>query len=120
VIEYSPASKYPSQLNDQKQRVIVATYNLLNERLLESGYVNMDETPVQVLEEPDKKAESKIYMWVQKTGDPNKKESIVLFDYASSRKADVVKTPLLDFKDICKHMIMRDITISIILKAFIT
>ena len=72
-------------------------YNLLNDRLLESGYVHMDETPVQVLKEPDKKAESKSYMWVRKTGDPNKKESIVLFDYASSRKADVVKTLLPDF-----------------------
>jgi len=37
-------------------------------------------------------------MWVRKTGDPNKKESIVLFDYASSRKADVVKTLLPDFQ----------------------
>lgn len=73
-------------------------YNLLNDRLLESGYVHMDETPVQILKEPDKKAESKSYMWVRKTGDPNKKESIVLFDYASSRKADVVKTLLPDFQ----------------------
>ncbi|AWX99678.1 hypothetical protein A8139_06450 [Marinomonas primoryensis] len=73
-------------------------YNLLNDRLLESGYVHMDETPVQVLKEPGKKAESKSYMWVRKTGDPNKKESIVLFDYASSRKADVVKTLLPDFQ----------------------
>jgi transposase len=73
-------------------------YNLLNDLLLESGYVHMDETPVQVLKEPGKKAESKSYMWVRKTGDPNKKESIVLFDYASSRKADVVKTLLPDFQ----------------------
>lgn len=73
-------------------------YNLLNDQLLESGYVHMDETPVQVLKEPGKKAESKSYMWVRKTGDPNKKESIVLFDYASSRKADVVKTLLPDFQ----------------------
>ena len=69
-------------------------YNLLNDRLLESGYVHMDETPVQVLKEPGKKAESKSYMWVRKTGDPNKKESIVLF----GRKADVVKTLLPDFQ----------------------
>jgi transposase len=39
-------------------------YNLLNDLLLESGYVHMDETPVQVLKEPEKKAESKSYMWV--------------------------------------------------------
>jgi hypothetical protein len=33
----------------------------------------MDEAPVQVLKEPDKKTESKSYMWVRKTGDLNKK-----------------------------------------------
>jgi transposase len=61
-------------------------YNLLNYILLESGYVHMDETSVQVLKEPGKKAESKSYMWVRKTGDPNKKESMVLFDYATAEK----------------------------------
>lgn len=56
--------------------------------------------PVQVLKEPDKKAESKSYMWVRLsqsgTGDPNQK--IILFDYASSRRADVAQSLLPDFK----------------------
>jgi transposase len=71
-------------------------YNILNDQLLESGYIHMDETPVQVLNEPDKTAESKSYMWVRKTGDPNK--PIVLFDYASSRKADVAQSLLPDYQ----------------------
>lgn len=71
-------------------------YNLLNDQLLESGYIHMDETPIQVLKEPNKTAESKSYMWVRKTGDPNR--SIVLFDYASSRRADVAQSLLPDFQ----------------------
>jgi transposase len=71
-------------------------YNLLNDQLLESGYIHMDETPVQVLKEPDKTAESKSYMWVRKTGDPN--QPIILFDYASSRRADVAESLLPDYQ----------------------
>lgn len=75
-------------------------YNVLNDQLLSSGYIHMDETPVQVLKEPDKKAESKSYMWVRLsqsgTGDSNQR--IILFDYASSRRADVAQPLLLDFK----------------------
>jgi transposase len=71
-------------------------YNLLNDQLLSSGYIHMDETPVQVLKEPGKSPESKSYMWVRKTGDPNQK--VILFDYASSRKADVAHSLLPDFR----------------------
>ena len=52
-------------------------YNLLNDQLLSSGYIHMDETPVQVLNEPGKTAESKSYMWVRRTGDVDR--TIVLF-----------------------------------------
>jgi transposase len=71
-------------------------YNILNDQLLSSGYIHMDETPVQVLKEPDKPPESKSYMWVRKTGDPN--FPIVLFDYGSSRRADVAQSLLPDYK----------------------
>ncbi len=71
-------------------------YNLLNDHLLASGYIHMDETPVQVLKEPDKSPESKSYMWVRKTGDPN--TPVVLFDYASSRRANVAQSLLPDFQ----------------------
>jgi Transposase and inactivated derivatives len=71
-------------------------YNLLNDQLLASGYIHMDETPVQVLKEPNKSPESKSYMWVRKTGDPN--IPVVLFDYASSRRADVAQYLLPDFQ----------------------
>jgi transposase len=71
-------------------------YNLLNDQLLASGYVHMDETPVQVLKEPDKSPESKSYMWVRKTGGPN--IPVVLFNCASSRRAGVAQSLLPDFQ----------------------
>lgn len=41
--------------------------NLMQERLLESGYIRMDETPVQVLKS-EKAATSEHYMWVRMAG----------------------------------------------------
>ena len=35
-------------------------------------------------------------MWVRKTGDPN--QPIILFDYASSRRADVAESLLPDYQ----------------------
>ena len=71
-------------------------YNLLNDQLLDSDYIHMDETRVQVLKEPDKTAESLSYMWVRKTGD--REHPIILFDYASSRRTDVAASLLGDYQ----------------------
>jgi transposase len=71
-------------------------YNLLNDQLLSSGYIHMDETPVQVLNEPGKTAESKSYMWVRRTGDIDR--PIVLFDYHPHRSGDVVTLLLGDYQ----------------------
>ncbi|MBN2866078.1 MAG: IS66 family transposase, partial [Thiotrichales bacterium] len=70
-------------------------YNLLQDHLLESGYVHMDETRVQVLNETDKTPESQSYMWVRKTGDAHK--PVVLFDYAPNRKAQTAIDLLPEF-----------------------
>lgn len=56
--------------------------NLLHERLLEQPVIHMDETPVQVLNEPGKMAQSQSYMWVQASaGDM----PVRLFHYAPTR-----------------------------------
>jgi transposase len=68
--------------------------------------VHMDETRVQVLKEPDKRAQSLSYMWVRRTGDPNlgdpnlgdPNQTVVLFDYQSSRSASVVDELLGDYQ----------------------
>ena len=71
-------------------------YNLLNDQLLDSGYIHMDETRVQVLNEPDKSPESLSYMWVRRTGDIE--HPIVLFDYDPSRAGAVVRSLLGDYQ----------------------
>ena len=71
-------------------------YNLLQDRLLSSGYVQMDETPVQVLTEPGREASTKSYMWVRKTGDPH--QPVILFDYFPNRAGSVVGTLLPDYQ----------------------
>ncbi|MFT4573098.1 MAG: transposase [Gammaproteobacteria bacterium] len=83
-------------------------YNLPNDQLLDSGYIDMDETRVQVLKEPDKTAESLSYIRVRKTGD--RKHPIILFYYESGRSTDVAASLLGTINATCKPMIARVIT----------
>jgi transposase len=61
--------------------------NLLRDRLLAYDIVAMDETRLQVLKEPGKKAQSQSYLWVQRGGPPD--HPILLFDYDASRSQQV-------------------------------
>jgi len=61
--------------------------NLLRERLLAYDIVAMDETRLQVLKEPGKRAESQSYLWVQRGGPPD--HPILLYDYDPSRSQRV-------------------------------
>jgi hypothetical protein len=70
--------------------------NLLWDRLLEYDTIQMDETTVQVLKEPDKQAQSKSYIWLQRGGPPDK--PVVLYDYDPGRSAEVPKRLLGDFR----------------------
>jgi len=60
--------------------------NLLHEKLLEQPVIHMDETTVQVLNEPGKSAESQSYMWVMGSFAAS---PAVLFHYADSRRQSV-------------------------------
>lgn len=53
--------------------------DILINTLLASGYVQADETPVQVMDEPNRKNISTSYMWLYRSAKPDKK--IILFDY---------------------------------------
>jgi transposase len=68
--------------------LVQSLINLMREKILEQPLIHMDETPVQVLKEPDKKAQSKSYMWLicsaQRSSAP-----AVLFHYSSGRGADI-------------------------------
>jgi transposase len=71
-------------------------WNVLNDKLLESFYVAVDETHTQVLKENGRKAESKSWMWVRST--PFGEKKIVLFDYSPSRSGEVAKTLFADYQ----------------------
>ena len=58
--------------------------NLLRDHLLEADLVHADETTIQVLKEPGKKAQTKSYLWAQVTGSG---PPIRLFSYAPGRGA---------------------------------
>ena len=60
--------------------------NLLRDTLLAEPYLMMDETTVQVLKESGKAAESKSYLWVQRSLGAN---PVILFDYDASRSKTV-------------------------------
>ena len=70
--------------------------NLMRDQMLDYDIIQMDETPVQVLKEPDKRAQSKSYIWLQRGGPPN--NPVVLYDYDPGRGAGVPKRLLEGFK----------------------
>ncbi len=69
--------------------------NLLRDQMLDYDIIQMDETPVQVLKEPDKRAQSKSYIWLQHGGPPAK--PVILYDYDPGRSAQVPKRLLEGF-----------------------
>lgn len=75
-------------------KLVTPLINLLREKMLSGPLVQCDETPVQVLKVPGKKPTSKSFMWVTASGGGDKNR-IVLYQFASSRSAEV---PLKIFK----------------------
>src|SRR5690606_28974600 len=69
--------------------------NLLRDTVLGYDIVSMDETPVQVLKEPGRAAQSKSYIWVQRGGPPDR--SVILYDYDPSRGGAVPKRLLAGY-----------------------
>lgn len=58
--------------------------NLLRDHLLDSDLIYGDETTIQVLKEPGRRAQTKSYMWAQMNGDGR---PVRLFSYAPGRGA---------------------------------
>ena len=55
--------------------------------LLKRGFLMMDETPVQVLKEPDKRAQSKSYVWLMRSGEDGL-PPLLLYRYSPTRNGD--------------------------------
>lgn len=69
--------------------------DLLWDDCLQSSFIQMDETPVQVLKEPGRPATKKSYMWIA-IGYPENKP-IILFHYHASRSGDIPLEILKDY-----------------------
>ena len=63
--------------------------NLLQDEINRYPIQQMDETSVQVLKEPGKRAATKSYLWVQRGGPPEQR--VVLFTYSPSRSQTVAE-----------------------------
>lgn len=71
-------------------------YDELHRQLVRRSVLHADETTLQVLHEPGKKAQTKSYMWLYRTsGDGS--HPIVLYEYQPSRKGDHAKEFLKGF-----------------------
>ncbi len=75
-----------------ENRLISPLIAAMDQILRESDYVHMDETTLQVLNELNRTAQQKSYIWLRVTGSGI---PIVLMHYSASRAATVA-TPLLD------------------------
>jgi transposase len=73
-------------------------YDIMKERLLESHYVQADETTVVVIDSKGKDSKAKKYMWLYKTG--QHKKSIILYDYQKTRSSSCPKEFLKGFSGI--------------------
>jgi len=70
--------------------------NLLHEEALAGSFVNIDETTVQVLNEPGRAPTTKSYMWVFRRGSPDK--TVLLYQYHPTRAGDAAAVFLRGFK----------------------
>ncbi len=70
-------------------------------KLLHAGpLINIDETPVQVLQEPGRANTTKSYMWVFRGGPPEK--PIILFRYSPTRSGDIPREVLQGYRGYCQ------------------
>ena len=66
---------------------LLSVYEELHRQLVKREVLHTDETTLQVLHEPGKKAQTKSYMWLYRTGQYDG-PPIVLYEYQPSRKAE--------------------------------
>ena len=71
-------------------------YELMHKQLLKCGIIMSDETTWQVNKEKDKKASSKSYIWIHRTGNCEG-PPIILYQYTRSRSGDHAKAFLDGF-----------------------
>lgn len=64
-------------------------YEYFHRKLLERGFAMADETPLQVLHEPERRAQTKSYMWLFRSGE-DEEPPIILYKYSETRAGDKI------------------------------
>ena len=72
------------------QKYLQPLYDYLHRELLKRRFLMMDETPVQVLKEDKRRAQTKSYFWVVRTGEDGL-DPIILFNYTPTRAGENAK-----------------------------
>lgn len=72
--------------------------DLLQKEIRSGPLINIDETTVQVLNEPGRSPTTKSYMWICRGGPPGRPG--LLYHYAPSRSATVASSLLADYKGV--------------------
>ena len=78
-------------------------YEFFHRKLLKRGFAMADETPLQVLNEPGRRAQTKSYMWLFRSGEDGE-PPIILYKYAETRAGDNA----VEFLDGFKGYLMCD------------
>jgi len=76
-------------------RVVVPLINLFQDHLLNYDVAFADETTIQVLNEPQRRAQTKSFMWCFSGGPPDQR--VVIYQYHPTRGADVAKQFFADY-----------------------
>lgn len=87
----------PSTISDWIRHVadlLAPLYDLLHKRVLQSGYIMADETPIKVLDKDKKGATHQGYYWVYRAAN----ENLVVFDYRNGRGREGPTEILKDYK----------------------
>ena len=72
-------------------------YEYFHRKLLEREFAMADETPLQVLHEPGRRAQTKSYMWLFRSGEDGS-PPIILYKYSETRAGDNAVDFLQGFK----------------------
>ena len=78
-------------------------YDFFHRKLLSRDFAMADETPVQVLHEPERRAQTKSYMWLFRSGEDDG-VPIILYKYSETRAGDTA----VDFLDGFQGYLMCD------------
>lgn len=71
-------------------------WEFFHRKLLTRAFLMADETPLQVLKEPERRAETRSFMWLFRTGEWDD-TPIILYKYSETRAGEVAKDFLNDY-----------------------